>query len=135
MAQFRVRTTTANSALTAINNDINAGSGPGKLRIYSGTIPATPETAASGTLLAELTLSDPCGSVANKILTFGAITQDSSADASGTAAWFRVLDSDNNAIFDGDVTVTGAGGTLQLNTTNIVALGPVLVTGFSVTVP
>ena len=37
-------------------------------------------------VLAVLTLSDPCGTVSGDTLTFSAITQDSSADASGTAA-------------------------------------------------
>lgn len=136
MATIKFRELTKNAVLLPIRTDIDSGSGAGKLRIYSGTIPATPETAASGTLLAELTLSDPCAPVAyGGVLTFSAITQDSSADETGTAGYARVLSSDNVAIFDCDVTATGAGGTLQLNTTSIVKFGPVLVTAFTLTVP
>jgi len=135
MAVIKFKPTVKDNALTQIKNAIDAGSGPGKIRIYSGSIPATPETAASGTLLAELTLSDPCGTVSSGVLTFLAITQDSSADATGTAGYFRCLDSDNTAIFDGDCSVTGGGGTLQLNTTSIVSGGPVLITAFTMTIP
>lgn len=48
MAILRSRTTTANKALTQYNDDLDAGSGPGTAKIYSGTMPATPETAATG---------------------------------------------------------------------------------------
>ena len=53
-------------------------------------MPATPETAATGTLLAELVLAKPCGVVADKNLTFSAITQDSSANADGVAGYALV---------------------------------------------
>jgi hypothetical protein len=82
----------------------------GYLRIYSGSIPATPETAAAGTLLAELRLGNPAfGSSSAGILTANPITADPSADATGIAAWFRVLQSDGTtALFDGTVGTIGA---------------------------
>jgi len=140
MATIRFRDIAKTAILNAIKTDIDAGAAAGKLRIYSGAMPATPETAASGTLLAELTLSYAMGSItgsgATLKLEFGAITQDSSADNTGTAGYFRVLRNDGTtAVLDGDVTVTGAGGTLQLNTTSIVSGGPVLVTAFTISVP
>lgn len=91
---------------TVIRDAIDAGSGAGKLRIYSGTQPATANTAASGTLLLELTLQDPCGTVTDGVLTVDtgpAITDDSLATA--TAGWGRFLDSDDNAVIDGSVGV------------------------------
>ena len=78
-----------NNMLDEITALIDAGAGAGLLRIYNGTRPATGGSAT--TLLAELTLSDPCAAAASGgILTFSAITQDSSANASGTATWARV---------------------------------------------
>lgn len=133
MGTLHSRTTTANKALTQYKDDIDAGSGPGTAKIYSGTIPATPETAATGTLLAELTLSKPCGAVANKALIFAAVTQDSAANANGVAGYVRLADSDGNAIIDGDVSNTGGTGVLQLNTVNIAAGGPVLINSFVLT--
>jgi hypothetical protein len=64
-----------------------------------------------------------------------AITQDSSADASGTASFARITDSTGATIIDIDITNTGGGGTLQMNTTNIVIGGPILCSSFVVSVP
>ena len=125
MAVLRFKTTTKNNVLTQVKNDIDAGSGPGVQRIYSGSMPASVDVAETGTLLAELTLSDPCGTVATGELTFSAITQDVSANADGVAGYVRTYDSALNAVFDGDVSNTGGTGFLQLNTVNIVAGGPV----------
>lgn len=135
MAILRSRTTTANKALTQYKDDLDAGSGPGTAKIYSGTMPATPETAATGTLLAELVLAKPCGVVAGKKLTFSAITQDLEANNTGVASHVRLADSDGNVIIDGDVTSTGGTGVLKLNTVNIAAGGPVLINWFEVTLP
>lgn len=135
MAVLRSRTTTANKALTQYKDDLDAGSGPGTAKIYSGAIPATPETAATGTLLAELVLADPCGVVSAKKLTFSAITQDPLANSDGVAGYVRMADSDGNAIIDGDVSNTGGTGVLKLNTVNIVANGPVLINSFELSIP
>ena len=135
MAILRSRTTTANKALTQYKDDLDAGSGPGTAKIYSGTIPATPETAATGTLLAELVLTKPCGVVADKKLTFSAITQDLEANNTGVASHVRLADSDGNVIIDGDVSGTGGTGVLKLNTTIVTALGPVFINSFELSIP
>lgn len=135
MAILRSRTTTANKALTQYKDDLDAGSGPGTAKIYSGTMPATPETAATGTLLAELVLAKPCGVVAGKKLTFSAITQDLEANNTGYAGYVRLADSDGNVIIDGDVTSTGGTGVLKLNTVNITAMGPVFINSFELSIP
>ena len=135
MAILRSRTTTANEALTQYKDDLDAGSGPGTAKIYSGTMPATPDNAATGTLLAELVLSKPCGVVAGKKLTFSAITQDLEANNTGYAGYVRLADSDGNAVIDGDVTSTGGTGVLKLNVTLITALGPVFINSFELSIP
>ena len=135
MATLRTKTTTANKALTQYKDDLDAGSGPGTAKIYSGTMPATPETAATGTLLAELVLAKPCGVVAGKKLTFSAITQDLEANNTGNAGYVRLSDSDGNAIIDGDVTSTGGTGVLKLNVTLITAMGPVFINSFELSIP
>ena len=135
MATLRTKTTTANKALTQYKDDLDAGSGPGTAKIYSGTIPASPETPATGTLLAELVLSKPCGVVADKKLTFSAIAQDTAANATGYAGYVRLADSDGNAVLDGDISSAGGVGVLKLNTTNITALGPVFISSFELSIP
>ena len=85
-------TAVRNSKMQAIADAINGGAGAGLIRIYDGTRPATGGTVT--TLLAELTCTDPVEStVASGILTFDTITDDSSADNTGTATWARIVDS------------------------------------------
>lgn len=133
MAVVRVNTTTANAMLAALLSAFDNGAGPATILIYTGTMPATPETAiTTQTLLGTLTCSEPTGSVASKTLTFSAITQDSSADATGTATWARINDAAGTAVMDVDVSATGGGGFLQFNTTSIVSGGPILITSLTV---
>lgn len=97
-----------------------------KLRIYSGTRPATGGTAT--TLLAELTMNATFAPAASGgVLTLNAITADTAADATGTATWFRIVKSDGTThVMDGDV---GQGtGDLSLDSTSIVAGGTVSIT-------
>jgi len=103
--------------------------------VYTASQPANANTAVSGqTLLATLTFSDPAGAgAASGVLTFSAITEDSSADDSGTAAWARIADSAGNTIFDCDVGTSSA--TLILNTTTVVAGGVVRITSGTITIP
>lgn len=108
----------------------------GILRIYSGAQPATPETAASGTLLAELTLGATAGDVSAGVMTARAITQDSAANNSGTAGWFRVLQSNGTSVeFDGSAGEAGSGAELILGESDIVAGGVVSVTSLTYTLP
>lgn len=135
MAILRFITAVKTSILTNILTAIDAGSGAGTVKIYTGTQPAGPATAiTTQTLLGTLTFSDPCGVESAGTLTMSAITQDSSADATGTATWARCADSTGAAVCDIDVTNTGGGGVLQLNTTSIVILGPIGISSFVFTV-
>lgn len=123
----------ASAAADAVVDKVDQGSGAGKLRIYDGTQAATADTAVGAqTLLAELSFGDPAfGAASNGVATANAITADSSANATGTASWFRVVDSDGTAIFDGTVGTSGAD--LNLNTTSIVSGAEVSVTSLTYT--
>lgn len=119
--------------LNAIKSAIDAGGAAATIKVYTGAMPATPETAVTTqTLLGTLTFSYPCGTVSGAGLTMDAITQDSSADATGSAAWARILTSAGAAVKDIDCSITGGSGALQLNTPNIVEGGPILITSFVV---
>ncbi len=131
MALLRLVTALQTACITPIQTAIDAGGSNGTIKVYNGTMPATPATAiTTQTRLATLTFSHACGSVASGVFTAAAITQDSSAAATGTATWARIFDSSGATVADIDVTSTGGGGLLQFNTTNIVAGGPVLCTSF-----
>lgn len=101
------------------------------LRIYNGARPAT--GGAATTLLAELTCGSPFApGAASGVLTLGAITQDPSANNTGTATWFRIVRSDGTThVMDGDVGTSGSD--LNLTTTSIVTGQPVSITSFTIT--
>ncbi len=102
-------------------------------RFTPGPNRPTPQTAASGTLLATLTLPKSAfGSAATGVITANTIAQVN-AVATDTAGWARVADADGNAIMDVDVGTSGA--TINLNTTAIVSGGPVAITSATLTVP
>ena len=136
MANVRLATAANNAACDAVVDLIDAGAGSGTIQIRSGTQPASANDAATGTLLATLTYSATAyGAAAAGVATANSITDDTTADATGTASWARHLDSDSNTVFDCDVTATGGGGTIELNTVSIVAGATVSLTSGTITHP
>ena len=126
MAVITLSTNLGGTVVSALNSALNAGATGATMKIYTGTKPTGPDTAiTSQVLLGTLTCSKPAGTVSGNTLTFGAITQDASADATGTATWARLADSDGTAAIDIDITATGGGGFGQMNTTAVVAGGPI----------
>jgi hypothetical protein len=111
-------TTMVNAEADAVGNALNNG----YIRVYAGTQPTNADTALSGqTLLAELRFgADAFPAASNGTITANAITSDSSADATGTATWARILASDGTTVwFDGSVGTSDAN--VILNTVSIVA--------------
>jgi hypothetical protein len=109
------------AAHTSFKTLIDAGSAGGSIKIRD----------AADVLLAQVPLSDPCGTVNGTTgqLAFSISGPDSSADASGTAAYGEFCDSDGTVHLSlpaqaGSVAVSGK---LVLNTLSIVAGGPVAV--------
>lgn len=135
MAIVRIATAVKNSMLTPIRDAIDAGSGAGTIKIYTSPMATLPSDAISTqTLLGTLTFSDPSGATpTGGVFTASAITQDSSADATGTAAWARIADSAGATVMDVDITATGGGGAMQMNTTSVVIGGPLLISALTVT--
>ena len=123
-------------AATLRNNkldEITAHAGTSALlRIYDGTRPATGGTAT--TLLAELTCNATAFAAAASggVLTLNAISDDTSANATGTATWFRITQSNGTThVMDGDVSTSGSD--LNFDSTAFVAGGTVSVTSFTIT--
>jgi len=127
----RIANTVRNTRVDAIRAAIDAGAGAGLLRIYSGSKPGTKGAAPAGTLLAELTCADPCGSSSSGVLTFTVPFSDTSANATGTAAFFYLVDSTGAFVCDGDCATSGSD--LNLTTLSIVSGQPVQVTSLTIT--
>lgn len=108
----------------------------GYIRIYDGLQPATGDTAiGSQVLLAELRWNATAfGAAVAGVLTANAITGDASANASGTAAWFRALESNGTTkLYDGSVGVSNAD--LILSSVTIVLGQAVNITSGQIAVP
>lgn len=119
-----------NARLDAIESTIGASA---VLKIRSGAAPADVATADSGTVLATLTLpSDWMEAASAGTKAKSGTWQDASADATGTAAHFRIYASDGTtAHLQGTVTATGGGGDLTLDNVSIASGQSVTITSFT----
>ena len=121
-----------NARLDAIETTIGTSA---ILEIRSGAAPANCAAADSGTLLASLTLpSDWLAAAASGSKAKSGTWQDVSANATGTAAHWRIKDSGGSTChMQGTVTATGGGGDLTLDNTSIASGQPVTITAFTLT--
>jgi hypothetical protein len=96
---MQINETILDAWLQALADAVDAGSGPGTLSFYDGTMdaPADPPT---GTLLGVLTLADPVGVVAGAELTFSTVP-GSVWLADSTLVWARMADSDAVFVMQG----------------------------------
>jgi glutamate synthase domain-containing protein 3 len=120
-----------NLALDSAINVLNSGF----IQIYSGTQPATPDTALSGNvLLATLTLGATAfGAAAAGTKTANAIA-NGTAVATGTASFFRAFESDDaTAIIDGSVGTSAAD--MIIGTTSIVTGAVVSCSSWTISMP
>lgn len=111
----------------------------GVFRILDGSIPADADAAETGTLGGTLTCSATSSGAATDaapgaLLTFNAITDDSSADNTITTTYFRLLTQTA-----GTVIAQGQCGTsgqqLNWNTVSITSGSTLSITSFTVTLP
>lgn len=119
----------------ALDNAFDTVSNSGFIKIYSGTVPSDADAALSGnTLLSTLTLAGTgFGASASGVKTANAVTDDSSAAATGTASFFRLTKSDGTVLAQGSVGLSGAD--LNLNAVAIVAGARVTCSSFVITFP
>ena len=122
MANLKITTPVRNSMMDVLTAYAGASA---KIIIYSGTQPAG-GGAAAGLQLAVLVCSVTFAPAASGgVLTLNAITQDSAADNTGTASWFRLAKADDTWILDGDISLPSGSGDLKLDNLNIVIGGTV----------
>lgn len=105
-----------------------------KLQIRSGAQPANCATAASGTLLAELTLPSDWLNAASAGAKTKLGTWTGTAAGTGTAAHFRIVDNAGTTChMQGSVTATSGGGDMELDNTSIATGQTVTVNTFTLT--
>lgn len=105
------------------------------LKIRTGAAPANCGTADSGTVLATLSLpSDWMAAASGGTKAKSGTWEDTSADATGTAAHFRLYASDGTTCHaQGTVTATGGGGDMTVDNTSFAAGQQFTVTSFTLT--
>lgn len=110
------------------------------IRFYTGTEPDV-DAAATGTLLAELTMGSPAFGAAsddgtNATATANAIADDTSANATGTAGYFRIFASNGTtALMQGSVSLSAGGGDMIMSSVDIVAGGTVSISSLTYAAP
>lgn len=124
--------TVRNAQLDAIETTV--GVSP-ILEIRSGAAPANCAAADAGTVLATLTLpSDFMAAAASGAKAKAGTWQDASADATGTAAHFRLKDSSGVTCHaQGTVTATGGGGDMTVDNTSFAIAQSFTVNTFTIT--
>lgn len=124
-----------NAMLDAIETTIGASA---VLKIRSGSAPADCAAADSGTVLATIALAADWAAAASggTKAWSGVPVSDSSADATGTAAHFRLYASDGTTCGEqGTVTATGGGGDITVDSTSFTAGQTFQITSWTWTAP
>lgn len=117
-------TATKTARMTAVRDQIDGGSGAGVLQIG---------TTGMGSVLAEFTLNDPCGTVSSGVLSFSGFPKsDTSANNTGTAAAARIRDSSGTDIITG-LTVGLSAADIILDSVSITAGQTVTINSASIT--
>src|SRR6188474_743100 len=129
---IQLSTAVRNGRLDAIESVIGASA---VMKIFTGAQPANCAAANSGTVLATLALpSDYLAAASSGSKAKSGTWSDASADATGTAAHFRIYASDGTTCgLQGSVTATGGGGDLTVNNVSFASTQPFEVTSFSLT--
>ena len=96
-----VTTRHANARHVGSVTDLDTGTGNAAVRIYGGTRPATPDTVPSSAMLVQISLTKPCGTVANGLLTLTQL-EDGLIGETGIATWARIVNGDGLTAFDVD---------------------------------
>lgn len=121
-----------NARLTAVANQIGSSA---LITIFSGSPPASPDSAATGTSLVVLTgAASGFGTIASGVLTANAVVQGITANT-GTAGYCRISTSGGTPVIDADVGVTGGNAIVQLNSVSLTAAGPVQISSATFSEP
>lgn len=121
-----------NARLDVVESTIGASA---ILKIRTGAAPADCATADSGTVLATVNLpADWMAAASGGTKAMSGTWEDANADATGTAAHFRIYASDGTTCgLQGTVTATGGGGDMTVSNTSFASGQAFSVTSFTLT--
>jgi len=131
----------------AVNNRLNEGTGPAIINVYSGALPADCEAAETGTLLGTCVMdATPFGVASDQVpgaqITANTVTDDTDADAGGTATHFRAYSSNAgtdasklNCHIQGSAGEAADSTDMTLDVKLIVAAGSISITAWTLDLP
>ena len=130
------------AAIAALEAVAVLGDG-GNVKLYTGTAPTNVEDAATGDLVATLPLNanafnastDGTDKAEATLNTTVAVTDPGAAGSTSAVGYYRIEDSGGTAFWQGDVTATGGGGSMELNSTAVAAGIVVNLTAFTLELP
>jgi hypothetical protein len=108
------------------------------VKFFTGSVPANCAAADSGTKVAEFDLaaSNDWVAASGGTKALNSLPLTVTGAAAGVAGYFRFYQSDGTTChLQGTITLTGAGGDMTLDNTNITVGQTVKITGFTLTAP
>jgi len=108
--------------LEATRSFLDQGELNARIRLYGGSRPLSPEETPSSVMLAEVTLTKPCGYITGLVLNLTTIS-NALITHSGVVTWARLVNGDEKTALDLDCSGTDAGGDLQFEQTQLYAGG------------
>lgn len=128
---LRKNTAIRNAQVNLLGDMFDAGT----LEIYTGTQPADPNSAASGSLLATIVIPSPAFGAPSVGVVTKSGTWSVVATGTGTAGYARFISADTLQTMDVVVTNIPGGNDLLINTLDIVIGNTVSVISLSLTTP
>lgn len=102
--------------------DLDTGTGNAAVRIYGGTRPGTPADVPGSAMLTQISLTKPCGTVTDGLLTLTQL-EDGLIAETGIATWARVVNGNGDTAFDCDAGEGVGGWVVQLAQAQLYAGG------------
>ncbi len=127
MDPIRLSIGSRDAILDALTGRIDAG-GAGSIRLYAGPMPASPDAAPRGALLATVALSSPSFNRADNGLAEAGAIQPGTAVRAGEIRWARVVSGSGEVVFDCSVGTDNA--VVTMNTTETFVGAPVVLRAF-----
>ena len=113
--------------LQATLDYLDTGTGNAAVRIYGGTRPATPDDTPTSTILAQVELTKPCGTITDATLTLTPLA-NGLITTTGIATWGRIVNANGDTAFDCDAGEGVGAWEIQLEQTSLFAGGDCIIT-------
>jgi len=114
---------TRNVRLQAIINEMDSSLTNGRISFYNGARPVTGGLVTS--LIGEVTLSNPSGSVYEGVLVFNLILDELSTNLTDNVTWARITNGNGDFVMDLDCGEDGSGAEIIFDTISCIAGGKI----------